>query len=271
MGPKKMAPTGSKKEGNTNPPSSPSKRGNSAKNWFFTWNNYPSDWKVKMAPIFDRCDIGAVQEETGENGTKHLQGVISLVKKDRWSSFGIPTAHWETCKDLDAALLYCTKEETRSGEQLIKGYKKKRPLKLLKEEQFYPWQKSVVDMLRSDTDPGSKIYWFWEPTGQVGKTSIAKWLCYHMDAVPLDGAKGDILYCAAEFESDIYIYIPSREVEHFSYDSLEKVNDGLYMCAKYESKPVIRNNPWVLVFANRAPDYSRMSIDRWVVTEISKN
>ena len=38
----------------------------------------------------------AFQEETGEQGTPHLQGIISLKKKMRDTEFNLPSKiHWE--------------------------------------------------------------------------------------------------------------------------------------------------------------------------------
>ena len=43
------------------------------------------------------------------------------------------------------------------------------------------------------------------------------------------------------------------------------------MCSKYESKPVIRNSPHVIVFANFEPDKSALSEDRWLILNIKES
>ena len=103
----------------------------------------------------------------------------------------------------------------------------------------------------------------------MGKTCFGKYLCANHGAIPIDGKKNDILYCCAEFESDIYIFDFERSREDFTpYGAMEKVKDGLYMCAKYESKPIIRNSPHMIVFANFEPDTEQLSLDRWVIKRI---
>jgi len=46
-----------------------------ARYWIWTWNNYTEEDKNNMK-IFceEECEDYIFQEETGENGTKHLQG-----------------------------------------------------------------------------------------------------------------------------------------------------------------------------------------------------
>ena len=41
------------------------------------------------------------------------------------------------------------------------------------------------------------------------------------------------------------------------------------MCAKYESKPICRNSPHVIIFANFEPDLDKLSNDRWIIKKIS--
>lgn len=263
-----MDPDGSTEfGGNGNTNKLPPKRPTSKINWFFTWNNYPSDWKEIFGskPFFEKF---AIQEETGEEcGTKHLQGCVKLDAKRRATQFKLPKQiHWEGCKDWDAAVAYCTKEDTRTGEIYLKGITLKKPLKLI--NPTYEWEQNILNIIKEDPDD-RKIFWYWSKEGGRGKTQFAKYLAANHNAVPLDGKKNDILYCAAMFYSDIYTLILSRDQEHYvSYDALEKIKDGFFMCAKYESKPIVRNPPHVFVFANFPPEESRMSSDRWVITQL---
>lgn len=251
--------------GNTKTPSD--KQPTQKINWFFTWNNYPENWKDEFRskePIFLKYRI---QCEIGKNGTPHLQGVIHCDKKRRWTEFGLPkTIHWEACKSWDDSINYCRKSETSTGDFIEKGIPPpKQPLRLI--NPTYPFEQEIIKIIEN-TPHDRLIYWYFDLIGGVGKTSFAKYLTAKYNAIPLDGKKNDILYTAAEFESNVYIYIPSRSIEHFSYDSLEKIKDGYFMCAKYESKPIVRNQPHVFVFANRKPIFDEMSKDKWEIREI---
>lgn len=85
------------------------------RNFCFTLNNYtPTEIKQIM-------DIGAdyiFQEETGEQGTPHLQGLLMFKNAKRFNAVKklIPRAHIETCKNKLASMQYCMKAETRTGE-----------------------------------------------------------------------------------------------------------------------------------------------------------
>jgi len=56
--------------------------------------------------------------------------------------------------------------------------------------------------------------------------------------------------------------------EYISYGAMEKIKNGFYMSSKYESKPIIRNCPHIICFANFEPDYDKLSQDRWKVHNI---
>lgn len=85
-----------------------------SRNWCFTVNNYTED---DIKNLQKELEGYVFQEETGENGTKHLQGVCWF-KNPR--DFGAvkklhKSAHWEKCQNLEASKNYCSKEKTRTG------------------------------------------------------------------------------------------------------------------------------------------------------------
>ena len=83
---------------------------------FFTYNNYDSKDINVLQKLFDEyCYMYAFQEELGEGGTPHLQGVISCNKPTRTSFVGNKKIHWETVLDVKSAYIYCTKPESRNG------------------------------------------------------------------------------------------------------------------------------------------------------------
>lgn len=92
--------------------------------WFLTWNDYPRDWKQKIrraGNLLNWC----CQEETGTSGNKHIQGVIVFYRDvSRYLlQMRCPGCHWEICRNLKSAELYCMKLETRTGECWVKGFK----------------------------------------------------------------------------------------------------------------------------------------------------
>lgn len=240
---------------------------------FFTFNNYTAeDVRVLEMRFKDICSKYCFQEEVGsETETIHLQGVISCKKRMRWSEFGLSKRiHWEVCKDVKKAYKYCCKEATRIPGTAPYCYNFTPPIELdiIKRDKLYDWQVEIINIISNKPDHRT-IHWYWETNGNVGKTTFAKYLSYHHKAIPLEGKKNDILYCAAQFESNIYIYDIERSLEEYvSYGAIEKIKNGYFMSAKYESEPIIRNCPHVIIFANFEPDYNKLSADRWNVVRI---
>lgn len=252
-----------KGEGNTK--TSP-KQPIQSKRWCFTWNNYPEN---AMNDIIKKLEIleaeYCIGREVGENKTPHLQGYISLKKKARWSEFGLPKEiHWEKCKgNHKENYTYCGKEGNYETNILLA-----KPLKCLKVEQLYDWQLEIIEIIKGQPDD-RKIYWYWEPKGNMGKTTFGKYLAIKHKAIPIEGKKNDILFCASSFPSEIYIFDFERSMEDFiSYAAMEKIKNGFYMSAKYESTPIIRNPPHIICFANFAPNEEMLSKDRWVIKKI---
>lgn len=175
-----------------------------------------------------------------------------------------PFTHFEPCKsNKEDNFRYCSKDKMYTT-NIIDIY-----IPELSHEDLYPWQKDVIKIISCKPD-NRTIHWFWEPTGNVGKTTFSKFLSHYYKAIPLEGKKNDILYCAAQFPSMIYIYDIERSLEeHLSYGAIEKIKNGFYMCAKYESKPIIRNSPHVICFANFEPQEHKLSKDRWNIRRIN--
>lgn len=245
--------------GNTKHQNSPTYR------WCFTFNNY-NDLEYKETVDFckNSSKVYIVGKEIGENNTPHLQGYVSLVKKMRLTELKKINnkIHWEPCKGSENDNLeYCSKDGNYVTNKNIP-----KPLKLI--NPTYQYQLDILSIITKEPDD-RKIYWYWEPNGNTGKSSFTKYLCAKHNAVPIEGKKNDILYCASQYESDIYIFDFERSMEEYiSYSAMEKIKNGCYMCSKYESKPIIRNSPHIICFANFEPDYTKLSIDRWIVERI---
>ena len=55
-----------------------------------------------------------------------------------------------------------------------------------------------------------------------------------------------------------------------SYIAIEGIKDGCFFSAKYEAGMCVYNPPHVMVFANKAPELTMLSSDRWVVKCLDK-
>lgn len=242
-----------------------------SKYWCFTLNNYTSEDLEKIEKRFRELNFKfIIGKEVGEKGTPHLQGFLICPKVMRWTQFKLTkNIHWEQMETtIENNINYCSKEKNYITNFEKKYFRQKKPLKILEEKNLYTWQKDIVKILDEDPDDRT-IYWFWEKEGNVGKTTFCKYLCHEYGAVIIEGKKNDVLHCAAETESDIYIFDFERSMEDYiSYSAMEKIKNGLYMSGKYESKMIIRNPPHLICFANFKPDKTKLSADRWKITRL---
>lgn len=242
-----------------------------SKHWVFTLNNHTEN-DINFLMDCSSIDQLSMQEETGESGTPHLQGYLKFKTKLRpLSVFGKQfKAHWEKCRNVQKAIEYTQKSETRTGMIYLRGIKRWRPLKCLKKEQLYDWQRNIVDQIEHEADDRT-INWLWEDIGNVGKSALVRYLVIHHDALLVSGKGADIKYLISQQKQapDIIIYdIPRTAESYINYTALEEVKNGVFCSSKYESRMFVMNPPHIFCFANFEPNYSAVSADRWVVTEI---
>lgn len=240
-----------------------------AKHWCFTWNNPPvnalDSW-TQMSIIEKLC----AQEEIGASGTPHVQGYVMFTEKVRPMSV-FPSnqdIHWELCRNVDASITYCTKEETRTpnGRQWIVGMTVKSQIPVITPR---GWQKTLIE--RIPTMESRKVYWYYEPDGNVGKSAICKYLCVRHDALLISGKGSDVKSAIHSMKNKpklILMDIPRSSEKYVSYATLEEVSNGCFFSGKYEGGMVLMEEPVLVCFANAEPDYGMMSVDRWEVTRI---
>lgn len=243
-----------------------------ARRWFFTLNNYTRTDIDTLLEHFKECKKYIFQEETGENGTPHLQGCCEYENARSFASMKKinKNIHWEKTKNDIAAIEYCCKEATRSGEIWKKGIAKKyNGEDLIKE--LRPWQEEIVNIIKTPPD-NRKIYWFWEAEGNVGKSALSKYLTFHNPNICLVTAtkSADILTCVEE-EYDTYIFdFPRCVGEFLPWSAIEQLKNGFITDAKLKKKArtIMFNPPHVIIFANYYPDTEKLSPDRWIIKKI---
>lgn len=255
-----MAPSGSE-TGNTRNP-----RVVASLYWFLTWNNYDDDELALFLKKADEtCERYVFEKEVGKNGTPHIQGKIKFKKKSRpMETFQKKEIHWEKSKTWKGAE-YCCKDGTEIGVDIwIKGWDPVLAPKI------YGWQEECEKMILS-AKGGRVIWWFYEETGGVGKTDLCRYMVIKHKALVVGGRAQDMKCAIAsmKIKPKIIILNISRNGS-ISYNGIEQVSDGLFFSSKYESEMVIFNKPIIVVFANREPDYSCMSNDRWRVYRIEE-
>jgi len=266
--------------GNTIPSSGPAKKKDTRKAPKKTWHltlRWPHgsnganvallrDWIIREC----KTAVWQLEEGQGETAYRHMQLTLTLKEKKRWEWFSrhlCPHVHVEVANNIEASFDYCMKSDTRVAgpwfwPERVKD-SVKDPMHMVV---FYRYQQKIIDIISNDVDP-RKIYWFWEPEGNVGKSDFCVHLILNWTAIVFDGAKKDILH--AYNGERIVIFDLSRSQEgHISYDALEQLKKGFCFSGKYESKMKVYEKPHVIVFANWAPDETALSADRWCVEKI---
>ncbi len=258
----------SKKTGNTNQ-SSPKVH------WCFTLNNYSQD-DIHYISSNSSIKSYIFQEETGEEGTPHLQGYLAFKSKQRLSALKKinPKIHWEPCRDIKASIAYCSKSETRTG-KIYANIPYPKPLKCLKYEQLYDWQKNIVDIAKTEPDDRT-IHWVWEEEGNRGKSQLIRYLVIKHNALILSNKASDMKYgCIKYAEKNhsgpeiICINIPrSVDTQYLSYQGIEDIKDATFFSPKYESDMFVMNPPHIFIFSNEYPETEKLSSDRWKVISL---
>jgi len=237
----------------------------------FTWNNYPNEAIEILRNLFNHIAYDYVfQEEKGESGTPHLQGVVSLKKRMRWTEFGLPRCiHWEKVAVLPLCYEYCSLPSKRVGKCWSLQYKIPTMLKILHPANFYPWQREVIEHIETEPDDRT-IWWLWSTSGNIGKSTFCKYLAHTYHAVLCGkGAYSDIMnimFKADMNKTNLVVFdLPRNNGNKISYSALESIKNGLIVNTKYETGSKIFNAPHIIVFSNMMPDVAAMSMDRWYI------
>ncbi len=249
------------------------KRDALSRNWFLTWNNY-DDESIKTLLGMDAVKY-VIQEEKGEEGTPHLQGVMCWKHKKSWSWLrNIAEIYWKPAKNVMACKQYCSKVETANGKMWVKGFVvEKRVKDPLAGKRLYSYQREILDMVRGIPDD-RKIFWYWSDKGAIGKSSLCKHMCLKLDAILVGGKYRDAYYGIAEKVKqsggiDIVIFdIPRFSGNKVSYIGIEGIKNGCFYNTKYESTMCLYDPPHIVIFANQSPDMGSLSTDRWVVKNL---
>lgn len=269
-----MAPD---QNGNTlSDPSPAKKRDSSKKHWFLTlhidetWNG--SNGSKFESWIKDHCTEAVWQIERGEETHKlHIQCNLTLKVKQRLSwlkNHMSRTAKFSETRNLDKAFDYCKKSETRvEGPYFHPEPVGEGVIDPLHNINYYKWQQEIIDIITKPVDP-RKIYWYWEPEGNTGKSDFCLHLILKHNAVVYDGCKKDILH--AHKGQQIVLFDFDRDKEGMiSYSSMESLKKGFCFSGKYESGMKVYNKPHIICFANWPPETNRLSLDRWAITRIN--
>lgn len=143
-----------------------------SRSWVFTLNNY---MQSEIVNIQEGAGYEYVfQEETGKEGTPHLQGGLYFKNAVSFNSIKkmLPRAHIEKCRNWHATKSYCSKGESRTGKIYtnIKDFEDKWHSGTLEKKKVWTWskewaqtqiEKDIEASLNDNVDFGLSFYESW--------------------------------------------------------------------------------------------------------------
>lgn len=261
-------------DGNTQNPSSArtTKQMPARIHHFFTFNGYDSKDISILKKMFDEtCYMYVFQEETGESGNKHLQGVISCKKPTRDTAFGYKSIHWEKPRNIKDSYNYCSDPNKRTGDCWSKNFDIPDPVK----KPDFNWTDEILTIL--ETEPNRRsVIWVWSSQGCTGKSTFCEYLITTKNAVFLSKGKYsdiiNIIYKTDMSDKKIVCFdLPRNNGNKISYDAIESIKNGLICNTKFETGYKRFKPPHVIIFSNAEPEYDKLSEDRWIVKNIDRD
>lgn len=218
--------------------------------------------ETRLREVCERYQFG--YETCPTTGRPHLQLFMVLKKPMRITELKIPcNPHLESCNgDEESNLRYTSKE----GKVVRWGYPK--DIRIISE--LRPWQKEIENLVLGEPDERT-IHWFWEETGNIGKSALVKYLVVKYNCLFCQGGKeSDIMNLVFKSDMDksncVLFDIPRSHKGNVSYSALENIKNGLVCNTKYETGYKVFNSPHVICFANYPPAKpEELSSDRWKV------
>lgn len=244
-----------------------------------TWNNYTEeDYLHLLQFLREKCTKWAINKEIGEKTkTPHLQFCmyfryqVEFNDLKRW----LPKCNLTNTKNWHAAWNYCTKEKTSIDSITHISDKEEKLIDFFNVDKTRNWQQLIMNIIEEPINDRI-VNWFWDPSGNMGKTRLAKHLCmkYPNEILYVNGKAKDVKYAIMEHLSKpgnklkALFYALPREIEgKVSYTALEQIKDGIFFSPKFKSSMCIFNPPHLFVLANESPDKSKLSQDRWNIID----
>lgn len=267
--------------GNTIPPLGTSNfKENPAKMWVFTvfdWSEELLENMIKACSSVPEINIDYVfgREICPDTQRPHLQCAIRISKKMRWRTiFGkiLPdSTHREPAKgSWKHNTDYCKKDGKYESNLFFLEVKQHDnvPRSALR-----PWQDDLVKYILQSATEDRSIIWIFDEEGNNGKSFMCRWLVKNFGAIAMTGGKKHALACAFQNpKCPLFCFdIPRSVSDNISYESYENLRNGLFFSGfgtEATGMCDMGQHPVIVVFANCEPNYSKMSLDRWIVLEI---
>lgn len=248
--------------------------------WLFTLNNYSDKELATIDTEIQRYSY-IYGFEIGEQNTPHLQGFIKAKNPIKFSTLKkmMPRAHLEKAVNTTMAnVKYCMKDGNFKTNIDVSQYET-RVEKILKAEYnnitWKNWQNNILSLIKSKPD-NRKIHWYYDYTGNIGKSYLFKYICLtNNNIIIADGKKDNIfnqintLLTNNKEPEIILLDVPRTNEDYFNYGAIEQIKNGCIYSGKYEGGVCLFKIPHIIIFANFEPDLNKWSEDRYDITHLT--
>lgn len=252
-------------------------KGNTAsfrsRRWVFTLNNWSSVEHNTLTQYFkENCVWWIIGKEIGDNGTPHLQGYFDFKNAKSMKTLKKINSrlHLEKAKGtIEENRIYCSKQG--DFETNIMNVEETLLKLQYSNVKWKEWQQSIIDIIETNPHP-RRIYWYWDQTGNIGKSFVCKYISMKYDALICSGKTNDIFNQTMNWRTvnpmevqipPCIIDVPRSDFAHINYAAIEQLKNGFLYSGKYEGGKIHGLPPHVIIFANSPPDYTQMSEDRF--------
>ncbi len=248
------------------------------------------DLHVVIKNLTEWCKKWVFQDELSASGYAHFQGRVSLIKKARLTKLVSKTKdifhgiHWSVTSNAvheGQNFNYVMKADTRvAGPWSDKEYEEPPPLtrqlKKFHEQPMRPWQEQLYKLVQEEDDRSIKL--IVDDVGNSGKSIFAEHLEYKGLAyeIPPFRAMEDIMQCVMGTKTQkCYVIDMPRAMKKDKlsefYAGLEALKNGVCYDKRYSFKKRRMDRPQVVVFTNRDPCWTYMSLDRWEIYDMQRD
>lgn len=134
------------------------------------------------------------------------------------------------------------------------------------------WQTALSARLEQPADDRT-VEFVVDPLGNSGKTWFCQYLFTHHPTktqILGMGKREDLTYLIDEEKSIFLFDIPRDSMQFFQYSVVEMLKNRMVQQTKYQSRTKLFRTPvHVVVFCNELPDMTKLSLDRFRITELS--
>lgn len=229
------------------------------------------------------------QLELGDNGYRHYQGRLSLIKKRRYAEKHLllklfkekppnylePTTNAESTR---GEAFYVCKDDTRiSGpwKDTDEVRYDTKQLRIFNKMPLRPWQQRLRDM--ADSFDMRKIDIIYDAQGNIGKSMFSEFMEYEglAEEIPPFRLMDDIFQwvCSRPVKKCYIIDMPrgmKKDKLGDLYAGIEVIKNGVAYDKRYNAKKLRFDRPRIFVFTNTLPCFDLMSKDRWNVWTVKK-